>query len=211
MPRSLVVAMTACVLAVPAGAQTKSRIPLRLSTQSELSLDGTSTMHGFTCRTSNIHAAIEVDSTYTPANLQTLKAGLRRADITIPVKSLTCGERKMDDNMYKTLEADKYPDIQYTLVDTQIVPGSQAGDSIAIKVNGQLTIAGQTHPVTLDVEVIRAVDGTATGRGTVNILMSDFGIKPPSFFFGRLKVDDRIAIRFDLGVSAPTVVAVGAP
>ncbi|HET7565881.1 MAG TPA: YceI family protein [Gemmatimonadaceae bacterium] len=211
MPRSISLVIAACVLAAPAGAQTKSRIPLRLSPQSELSLDGTSTMHGFTCRTSTIQAAIAVDSTYVPAHLETVESGLRRADVTIPVKSLTCGERKMDENMYKTLKADAFPDITYTLVDTQIVPGSQAGDSIAITVNGQLTIAGQTRPATLNVEVIRSPDGSATGRGGVEILMSDFGIKPPTFFLGRLKVHDRIAIRFDLSVSAPAVVAIGAP
>lgn len=211
MTRTLSVVIAACVLTVPAAAQTNSRIPLRLSPQSTLSLDGTSTMHGFTCRTSTIQAAIEVDSTYAPAHLETVEAGLRRADVTIPVKSLTCGERKMDENMYKTLKADAFPDITYTLVDTQIVPGSQAGDSIAIKVNGKLTIAGQTRPATLDVEVIRSADGSATGRGGVEILMSDYGIRPPSFFFGRLKVGDRIAIHFDLAVSAPAVVAARAP
>jgi polyisoprenoid-binding protein YceI len=64
-------------------------------------------------------------------------------------------------------------------------------------VNGELTIAGSTRPVRLDL--------TQSGdrvSGRVNIRQSDFGIKPFSAMLGALKVADPIDLEVD--VKLPT-------
>ena len=41
-------------------------------------------------------------------------------------------------------------------------------------------------------------DGKATAQAEQAILMSDFGIKAPSFMFGRLKVGNEVTVKFNL-------------
>lgn len=67
------------------------------------------------------------------------------------------------------------------------------GTAEALTVEGELTIMGNTRPVTLraDVSGGRHVHGRATIRQTA------FGIKPYSAFFGALKVKDEVGIEFD--------------
>jgi hypothetical protein len=60
-------------------------------------------------------------------------------------------------------------------------------------VEGDLTIAGQTHPVTFDVTI--GDDGAVTGRAVVK--QSDYGIKQYSILFGALKVADEVTIEID--------------
>jgi hypothetical protein len=59
-------------------------------------------------------------------------------------------------------------------------------------VAGELFIAGQSHPVELDVR--READGTISG--TTQILQSAWGIKPYSGFFGALKLRDAVDVEF---------------
>jgi hypothetical protein len=35
-------------------------------------------------------------------------------------------------------------------------------------------------------------------RGTRDLLMTEFGIKPPTMFMGMLKTDDKVTIKFEL-------------
>jgi hypothetical protein len=44
----------------------------------------------------------------------------------------------------------------------------------------------------------RLADGKATAQGEQDVLMTDFGIKPPSFMFGTLKVGNEIKVKFNL-------------
>lgn len=42
--------------------------------------------------------------------------------------------------------------------------------------------------------------GVVRATGTVPFRMTDFGIKPPTAFFGLLKARDDVTVRFDLRV-----------
>jgi polyisoprenoid-binding protein YceI len=61
------------------------------------------------------------------------------------------------------------------------------------QVTGNLTLHGQTHPVTFKVQ-------KAVGRylGSVTIKQSDFGIAPISIAGGSVKVKDEVRIEFDV-------------
>jgi polyisoprenoid-binding protein YceI len=72
---------------------------------------------------------------------------------------------------------------------TQVQPGE--GDSVTFE--GDLTLAGQTHPIAFDLVV--AGDGRVTGSAVVK--QSDWGIKPYSTLFGALKVADEVEVTID--------------
>lgn len=62
-----------------------------------------------------------------------------------------------------------------------------AGD--AIKVSGELEMAGKSKPVTFE---LNESGGTITGSATLK--QSDWGIKPYSALFGALKVNDEVNV-----------------
>ena len=64
------------------------------------------------------------------------------------------------------------------------------GGSGRLSVQGDLTIVGETHPITFDLEI--ADDGTL-GAGAV-VTQSAWGMKPYSILFGALKVADDVEV-----------------
>ena len=65
-----------------------------------------------------------------------------------------------------------------------------------VQAAGELSIAGQSRPVNLD--LIATPDGRLTGSMTV--VQSQFGIKPFSAMLGALKVKDEVEIELDFAV-----------
>ena len=69
------------------------------------------------------------------------------------------------------------------------------GDEVQFKMSGDLTIREITQAVTFDVTATLSGD-TITGVATVPLLMSDFGIEPPSFA-NTLTVKDAFTVQVD--------------
>ena len=192
------------LLAVSAttGAQATST-RLRIEPGSELSIAGTSNVHDFHCKTNKFNAYIDVDPGYTK-DLTRVTRPIVSVNVVIAVKSLTCGNKKMDENMYNTLQADKNQIIRYKLSGYDILNGTATG--FAAKTTGTLTILGKEKQVAMKIDAARLNDGKATAEGEETLLMSEFGIKPPSFMFGTMKVGDEVKVRFNLKVG-PEMIA----
>ncbi|MBO0775987.1 MAG: YceI family protein [Actinobacteria bacterium] len=75
--------------------------------------------------------------------------------------------------------------------------GRVTGDAGSFRIDGDLTIAGTTQPVTVNG---RLADRHAQGRATVT--QSRWGIKPYSGFFGALKLRDEVEVEFDIELAA---------
>jgi polyisoprenoid-binding protein YceI len=98
----------------------------------------------------------------------------------------------MDKNMRNALESDKAPQITFSLKSYTL-----EGETVTAK--GSLSI----HNVAKDVElkgVLTAKGGALQVKGSYDLLMSDYGVKPPVMMLGTLKVKDlvTIAYQFDL-------------
>lgn len=89
-------------------------------------------------------------------------------------------------NREKTLQSGKYPEITFQST-------SVSGSATYLSVQGDLTIMGNTKPVTLQVNVEDAgSDARLTGKTTV--VQTEFGVKPYSKL-GALKVKDPIDLQ----------------
>jgi hypothetical protein len=183
--------------ATTAGAQSASAIRLRLDPSSEVTIEGTSSLHAFHCKTNKIMAYVDVDPGYTK-DLTKVARPIASVKVNIVVRTLTCGNGQMDKNMYSTLNADANPIIKYTLSDYDILAGSASPAAFSAKTSGTLTISGKEKAFDMTINAARLSDGKTTAEGEHALLMSDFGIKPPSFMFGRLKVGDEIKVKFNL-------------
>jgi hypothetical protein len=184
-------------VAATAGAQSASAIRLRLDPGSEVTIEGTSSMHAFHCRTNKIMAYVDVDPGYTK-DLTKIARPIASVKVNIVVRTLTCGNGQMDKNMYSTLDADKNPIIKYTMSGYDILDGSAKAAAFVANTTGTLVIAGQEKVISMKINAERLSDGKATAEGEEDVLMTDFGIKPPSFMFGTLKVGNEIKVRFNL-------------
>src|SRR5262249_10020736 len=62
----------------------------------------------------------------------------------------------------------------------------------ALAIEGELSLAGVTRPVTFDLHV-----SNGHLQGTAVVTQTDFGIKPYSTLFGALKVADAVEVALD--------------
>jgi polyisoprenoid-binding protein YceI len=181
--------------ATAAAAQGPSAVRLRLEPGSEVTVEGTSTMHAYHCTTNKIMAYVDVDPGYTK-DLTKIAKPIVSVKVNIVVNTLKCGNGTMDKNLYSTLNADKNPLITYTLSGYDILNGLSS--SFAANTKGSLKISGTEKLVDMKVNASRLAEGKVTAEGEETLLMTDFGIKPPSFMLGTLKVGNEVKVKFNL-------------
>ena len=160
-----------------------SSVRMSMATSTVLTLKGTSTLHDFECTTKTVQGIIEMDS---------LARTFAIANIRIPVKEIHSGNSSMDENMYESLKAEAYPEITFSLLNASITNDSTH------KLTGTLKIAGTEKIVDLDIVVRKKAGGVISASGTKKILMTDFGIKPPTFMFGALKTGNEVVVEFNI-------------
>ncbi len=179
------------------GAQTSSAVRLQLQPGSEISFTGTSSLHGFTCKTTQFDAQLSVHPEYA-TNLAELARPIGAVNVTIPVRSLDCGNRGLESNMLKALKADRNGTITFRLDTYEIDAASRTAEAFTARATGSLKIAGSERPIQVQVRGERRADGAVRARGERDLLMSEFGIRPPSMMLGAVKTGDRIVVKFDL-------------
>lgn len=120
-----------------------------------------------------------------------VEVDLRRLEViegTGGVKPLSEGDKAdIRKAMQKPLRTDAYPMATLTSSDVRV-----AEDRATVV--GALSLAGQTHPVELDVR--QAPDGTLSG--TAQIVQTAWGIKPYTGLLGTLKLRDAVDVEFEL-------------
>ena len=190
-------------IAMTAAAQTK----MTLRPESKLTLQGSSNVHDWACNSSAFQATIELDSMYETRPLSQIAKPITKVTVVIPVKTLKCGHGKMDDNMYKALDSEKYPEIRYVLGTYTIDKASASETKFTANTTGELTVSGKTIEAAIPITAERKAGGSMIGEGSVKLLMTSFGIKPPVALLGTLRTKDEITISFKVLLDKNTVVA----
>lgn len=201
MKKSLTAAMLIAI-ASSAGAQTLAKVPV--APDSRLWIDGTSNIHGWSCKATAMDATIEVEAGAAQVAAAT-PSTLKEVEVKVPVKSLKCGHDAMDNNLYKALKADEDPSIAYIMATFEATPDAKEG--FTLHTTGTLKIAGAEKPLSMDVLAARSPDGSLRATGSVTVKMTDFGIQPPTAIFGRLKTGDEVKVNFDLSVGSKAIAA----
>ena len=157
---------------------------------SALTLHGDSTLHRFSSTATVVNATASLETAAADASLsQAFQDGKPALALTVQVSGLKSGKSGLDENMYKALKAAKFPEIRFILSSLKTVPEPLAA--------GSLTIAGVSRPIEFQV-AFAASEETLTARGSYDLKMSDYGIKPPKMMLGAIKTRDEITIRFEV-------------
>jgi polyisoprenoid-binding protein YceI len=175
--------------------------PLALQS-GKVTIAGTSNVHEYTASTTNVRLVrVQFGESATAKDVREnpLKAGTIQAfEIAIAANTLKSGKDGLDKNMWKALKADECPDITFKLTRFDVT-GKPAG---AAKAFGLLRIAGVEREVALDITSTPA-DGTLRVQGHLDLLMTDYGIKPVVAMMGMLKTDPKVTITFETILSIP--------
>ncbi|MBW4891014.1 YceI family protein [Mucilaginibacter sp. HMF5004] len=150
--------------------------------------------------TSNVHdwtmASTGIDSKGEFKFDNGILTGLQSFNLSIDVKTLKSEHSSMDSRTYKAINANQYPKITYKLNSAVVTLIEK--NKYLIKAKGELTIAGATQGVTLDVTAVVNADNSITCTGTEKLKLTDYKITPPSFMLGTMKVYNDLSIKYNL-------------
>lgn len=178
------------LVAVPALAAAAASAPLSFQPGSRVWVDGTSTVRSFHCVSTTTDGSALASTT----DLAQLTA-VSRAQVSVPVASLDCRNETMNGHMRKALKAETSPVIAFRASSVEVTPtGADAGTARLV---GTLSMGGTERPVTIDATVAR-VDGQLRVRGTRALLMTEWGLRPPSLMMGTMRVNPNVTVGFDV-------------
>lgn len=183
--------VTAVLFLTTGWVATSDLLRLSLEPESKLWVEGTSTIHDWTCEVGAFTGAIEATDATSIAD------ALSQVQVSVPVAELECKNGTMNGKAHDALKAKKHGTIRYTMTDATVQ--SEGSDGAAtLQARGTLTIAGTEKPVTLTVKGQKLDDGGYRFTGSTPLLMSDFGVKPPTAMLGTMKTGDRVVVHFDV-------------
>ena len=153
--------------------------------KASMTVTGTSTIHDWELKVEDIKHT----GSMTVERNKLLK--INQLDITVAVKSIKSGKDLMDNKTYKALKEANHPAISFNLITT--IP---AGNN-TVTSTGELTIAGKTRKVTMDVRY-KLYETFIEFQGELTLKMSDYEITPPAVFMGTIKTGDEVTISFSI-------------
>jgi len=183
------------VLAV-AGAWRPLGDPLKLAAESRVWFDGTSTVRSWSCKATQIDAAIDADAGAAAGVLKGQKA-VKAVTLTFPTAKLDCANGTMNGHMMKALNGTTHPNITFALSGYDL----SAAAPVKGTLNGALTINGVTKPIAMPAEFSSAANGALHVVGKYSLTMTEWQVVPPKLMMGAMKVGPVIVVNFDLLLS----------
>ena len=183
------------------GVVARTQPPLSIDS-ARITISGTSNIHTYTASTSTVRvmrsqvaAALAGPEFW----VEVLKPGAIEAfEVAIPAATLTSPKDGLDKNMHKALKVEEYADITFRLLRFE---SANKPDGCARAI-GMLRIAGVEKEVAIDITTQRR-GTTLWVQGNVDMLMTDYGIKPPTAMLGTLKTDPKVTVTFETVLAIP--------
>ncbi|MBC8124980.1 MAG: YceI family protein [Candidatus Kapabacteria bacterium] len=154
-------------------------------------IDGTSTLHDWTAPAEKAKA--NGDLTIINGELIKVNAMWVQVDV-LSIKSEK--GKDMDEKIYEALSVENHPTITFN-VSSQKSIRKQESEYI-IETVGELTIAGVKKNVDLTVKGTMQGNGDMVFKGSIKLLMSQYGMKRPTAMLGMIKCGDAVTVSFTL-------------
>jgi polyisoprenoid-binding protein YceI len=157
----------------------------------QMKLSGTSTQHKWQMHAKTLIGSAQFDFKRGGRELKSVSSMI----FSLEVEKLKSGERELDRNAYRALKTYKYKDIFYQLVSAKLTAEK---DGYLVSTNGNLTIAGVTKEVSMDLFCVVNKDGSITCKGSEQLKMRDYQVKLPAVMLGSMKKTDAINLDYTL-------------
>jgi polyisoprenoid-binding protein YceI len=158
-----------------------------------MKLSGTSTLHNWTMNADAFTGLAQFN--FKPGAGGQL-ASIKNLNFSLPVQNLKSDEKKLDENAYKALKTEQHKDISYRLTSSAVSP--MKNNRYDIKTRGNLSIAGVTRVVDMNVSCAVNSDASITCTGSKKMKMSEYNVQPPKFMMGAMKTGDAITLEYTL-------------
>lgn len=154
-----------------------------------ITVEGTSSLHDWemTATDADGHVVFQINNSAI--------VGISEINVEVKSGSIISDKNLMEKKAAEALKADEYPLISFSLVDT--VSFKNSSDTLKGEVSGTLEIAGIAKPVNIAYELMPLENNEIKVTGSTELLMSDYGIDPPTALLGTIKTDDRVQVSFD--------------
>jgi polyisoprenoid-binding protein YceI len=116
--------------------------------------------------------------------------------VEVPIEQMVSDKDRLQRHAHEALHKEEYPTISFSASDVEVAEAE--ADSFSVVANGELTIKGNTHAVTLSAKGAQQQDGAIHVRGEHRLELSTFDVERPSLMFGAIKVTDPVRIGFDV-------------
>ncbi|NNE36510.1 MAG: YceI family protein [Rhodothermales bacterium] len=155
--------------------------------QSTMQISGGSSMHDWAC-----DAAVTgtVDRQSDEPGVLPIAVAIR-----VDVEEIECGKRIMNKKLRKAFQSGRHPSVEFVMDDV-----SWSSDDV-MTAEGTVTAAGVVRSVSVDVTEILDERGNLSYTGSVDMLMTDFGIKPPTAMLGAMKTHDEVTVSFEIFIT----------
>ena len=189
---------------LPARAQIAPQGAIEIEEGGKLWITGSASVVDYTCRAEQLSGNGNIENASEPQ--QNIKGhGAVSIRVSVPVKSLECGKRAMNNDMYEALKADKYPSIHYQLLNATLVDSNRASSKeergwMNIKTTGVLEIAGVQDTTQVFVQGKLLSEDRFRVRGSKGVSMNTYDIKPPTALLGLIKASSELTVNFDVTV-----------
>ncbi len=171
-----------------------------ISKESKVWIEGSSTVNEFTCLTYNVKGVGVLDSAKTTAPVIGAPVQVScKAEFAVTVKSMDCGNRMMNNDMYEALKSDEHKLISYELKQVRIL-NTLPGDVLEAMTQGVLTVAGSPQTIHMKVKLKPIGGGRYNIEGQKDVTMTSFGVKPPTAMMGLIKAHDKLTFHFNIVV-----------
>jgi hypothetical protein len=167
----------------------------QLLPESRLWLVGDSTLHAYSSTAHDIAVAMECDAASGDLAKSIADGKMTKLDVTIPVAKMKSEHSGLDKNLQKALNAVEYPNIVFNMSHYTVRSSTNNADDFIIEAAGTLEVAGAKRQVTLE-GTAKEKDGLLEITGAKELLMTDFGVKPPKIMM--IKTANRVVIHYDL-------------
>ncbi len=186
--RHFLLALT--IVALTAAGWSFSQDQFTFASGSRVWVEGTSTLHDWSCAAGQINGNIAAEPGTGRLN------AISGVTVTIPVSSMDCDNGTMNGKLRDALAG--AANISFSLASAEV--GSLNSGIFAIRGSGSLSIAGVTRTTNISATGRALSNGRFRITGSVPFAMSTFGVDPPTALLGTIRTRDNVTVGFDVTV-----------
>lgn len=121
-------------------------------------------------------------------------------ELTIPVRTLVCGNPRMERDMYHALRAMQHKHITFAF-DRVVTADLIATRTYAVAVEGILKLAGESRRKRVTLKIEHTATGAYRLSGSLPLHMTEFNVKPPVALLGLIRANDALRVEFNIPVA----------
>lgn len=178
-----------------AGTTIAQDITLTASESSSMIIDGDSNVHNWEAEATQVNGTLVLQNVESITAESLTPESFKSLSLVIPVDGIDAESGGLKRNIHKHMEKDDYPNVTFEL--NNVTNISNQNGSLLITGNGVITAVGNEYTAEMQVTA-NVQNGGIQFTGEKQLLMTDFGIDPPTAVFGTIRSKDEVIIKFDV-------------